>query len=897
MKPLATPPCWATRLLEFFCAPHLLEEVRGDLEERFQRRAALFGERVARRQYVAEVLGFLRPFALKRKPDDSHQPFSINSLMLRNYFKIAWRNLRKQPGFAAINVIGLAIGLTACLLTGLFVYDELRYDRFHENADRIVRVELRGKLNGEAIHEANVMAPVAATLQRRIPEVEATVRLYTAGTPRLEYGNQVFRDSRVVFADSTLFRVFSFPLRQGRYAGADDKTALLRPNTLVVSESLGRKLFGSGNPVGKVVALFGDKVAYTVTGVMADIPAHSHIRADAFAAMAGVEAARSDSWMQSNFFTYLLLPAGYDRPALDARMKPISETYLLPPFAKFLNMSVPALLRKGDYLNLSLQPLTDIRLRSDATPNSEIEPGGDIRYVYLFGAIAVFMLLLACINFTNLSTAGAAKRTKEVGIRKVLGSARGRLIRQFLTESVLLTAVALLLAVGLAWAILPVFNELAGKTIRISPMELPWLLAAMAGFGLLVSGLAGSYPAFFLSSMRPIAVLKNSKTPAGRGRTTLRSGLVVFQFFVSISLMIATVVVYQQLRYIQTTKLGYDKTQVLILEGTGVLEQNQHVLARQLAQDSRVKHVSVSGFLPNDRYYTGLISMQPEGQEAKLRRLTYFGVDDQYLPTLGMNVVAGRNFSAGFPSDSSGVLINEAAARLFGWTKSPLGHTLTDPAGPQNGGRASNYRVIGVVKDFHFRSLHEEIAPMVMLLNKNGGSVLLKTRAADVAPLLADIGKRWAAFGTGEPFRYAFLDDAYQAMHKAETSTGRVLAVFAGLTVFIACLGLFGLATFMAEQRTKEIGVRKVLGASVASIVTLLSKDFLKLVFVAMVLAAPIAAYAMHRWLQGFAYKISLEWWVFALAGLLAVGIALLTVSFQSIKAALMNPVKSLRSE
>ena len=361
--------------------------------------------------------------------------------------------------------------------------------------------------------------------------------------------------------------------------------------------------------------------------------------------------------------------------------------------------------------------------------------------------------------------------------------------------------------------------------------------------------------------------------------------------------MIATVVVYQQLRYIQTAKLGYDKTQVIILEGTGVLEKNQRVLARQLAQDSRVKHVSVSGFLPNDRYYTGLISMQPEGQEAKLRRLTYFGVDDQYLPTLGMKLVAGRNFSAAFPSDSSGAIINEAAARLFGWTKNSLGRTLINPAIPQNGNRASNYRILGVVKDFHFRSLHEEITPMVMLLDKNSGSIILKTHAADVAPLLADVGKRWAAFGTGEPFRYAFLDDAYQAMHKAETSTGRVLAMFAGLTILIACLGLFGLATFMAEQRTKEIGVRKVLGASVTSIVALLSKDFLKLVLIAIVIASPIAWYAMYRWLQDFAYKIDIEWWVFALAGTLAVGIALLTVSVQSIRAALMNPVKSLRSE
>ena len=889
MKP-TSPPRWATRLLTLFCAPHLLEEVQGDLEERFQRRVTLFGERVAGRQYAREVLGFLRPFALKRRPNDFSQPVSINSLMFQNHFKIAWRSLLKQKHHAALNLVGLAIGLTACLLMGLYVYDELRYDRFHANADRIVRVVLRGTLNGEAVKEANVMAPVAGALRQRFPEIEATVRIRTAGTPRVSYGDKVLRNNRLALADPTLFRVFSLPLLNG-----DGRTALSRPNTVVVSQRMARQFFGETDPVGKVLTVFDDKVAYTVTGVMADVPPQSHFHADAFLTLVGDRAAASDNWLVSNHFTYLLLPDGYDPRRLEPKLKSVTEAHLIPPLEKLLGVSRSAFRQKGLDLGLFLQPLTEIHLHSDLKPNTELEPGGDIRYVRLFGAVALFMLLLACINFTNLSTAGAAKRAKEVGIRKVLGSARGRLVAQFLTESALLTALALALALGLAWALLPVFNVLSGKTLRLQPAEMPWLVPGLVGFGLLVSLLAGSYPAFFLASFRPVITLKGGLPSAGRSRLNLRNGLVVVQFFVSIGLTIATLVVYQQLRYIQTAKLGYDQEQVVVLERTDLLGNREAALARQLAQDSRVARVSVSAFLPNDRYNAGLIAMHPEGQNAKLTRLTYFGVDEQYLPTLGIQLAAGRGFSADFPSDSAAVLLNEAAARFFGWGRQAVGRTLTTPGA--QGGADKTYRVVGVVKDFHTRSLHEPIAPMAMLLGGNSGAILVKTRRADVAGLLASVKTKWDALGTGEPFQYAFLDEASQAMYRAEQTTGRVLLVFAGLTIFIACLGLFGLATFTAEQRTKEIGVRKVLGASVAGLVALLARDFLKPVFVALLLAAPVAWYAMNRWLEDFAYRVELEWWVFAGAGLLAVAIALLTVGFQSVKAALVNPVESLRSE
>jgi putative ABC transport system permease protein len=810
--------------------------------------------------------------------------------MLRTYFKIAWRNLKRNVAFSAINLVGLSIGLATCLLISLFVLDELSYDRFHTHADRIHRVVLRGTLNGESIREANVMAPVASTLRATFPEVQATVRLFNTGTPRLTYGEKSFREDQLVYADSTLFRVFTLPLRKG-----DPQTALTRPNTVVLTTQTAQRYFGTDDPMGKVLTRDNGQTPLTVTGVMEAVPTNSHVHFDLVASLASLPEANNTNWLQSNFFTYVLLPEGYDPRQLETKLRPVSETHLVPPLEKLLGLSRPELKRKGTDLGLYLQPLTAIHLHSDLKPETELEPGGDVRYVYLFGAIAGFMLLLACINFMNLSTAGASTRAKEVGVRKVLGSARGPLMGQFLSESALFTVLSLGVALGVVAVALPLFNALSGKTLSLQHLLTPSVLLGLVGFGALVSLLAGSYPAFYLSSFRPIAVLKGLRIPSGRGN--LRSGLVVFQFGVSISLIIGTTVVYRQLRYIQNIKLGYDKEQVLVLEGTGVLGRNEEVLRQRLTQDSRVRSASVSNFLPNDRFNTGMIGMQPDRSDAQMIRMVYFGIDPHYLPTLGMNLVAGRNFSADFPSDSSAVLVNETAVRHFGWTDNPLGHTLTNPALPQNGRAARTFRVVGVVKDFHYRSLHERIAPTVMVLNDNAGAILVKARTDDVAGLLTSLKQQWAAFKTGEPFRYSFLDESYAAMHRAEQRTSRILSLFAVLTVFVACLGLFGLATFTAEQRTKEIGVRKVLGASVPHLVALLSRDFLKPVLIAFVLASPVAWYALNRWLEDFAYRIEIELWVFALAGVLAVAIALLTVSFQSVKAALMNPVKSLRSE
>jgi len=807
--------------------------------------------------------------------------------MLTNFIKIAWRNLIRNKAFSAINIIGLALGLATCLLISLFVLDELSYDRFHEKANRIVRVFFRGSMQGGKMNEAHVMRPVAQTLKTDYPEVQEATRLRIGGSPFISYGDKTFRDASLVYVDSNFFQVFTFPILQG-----DARTALVRPNTAIITQALARKYFGKANPLGKVLTIKSWNTTFQVTGIIDRIPTNSHIQADFFASMASFPEDKAPSWMTSEFFTYLVLPQGYDYKQLEAKLPQVVDKYMGPQIQQSFGMSMAQFRQKGNDLGLFLQPLTEIHLYS--TFAYDLSPPGTIQYVYLFGAIALFMLIIACINFMNLSTAGASKRAKEVGIRKVLGSVRQSLTSQFLIESMLLTGIALLIAVGMVYASLPAFNALAGKTLAINFLANAWLLPGLLLFGLLVSVLAGSYPAFFLSSFRPVAVLKGTKFTGDRKSIGLRSGLVVIQFFISITLIVSTTVVYRQLSYIQHKKLGYNKDQVLVLPETWLLGKKEEVFSSQIMQDPNVLNVSTSGYLPAGPSNNNNFMVYPETNATQLVKTLRYDVDYNYIPTLGMQLATGRNFSPAYGTDSTSVILNETAAKTLGWGDKAIGHTLTNT---NNDGNKGTYRVIGVVKDFHFKSLHERISPLVMVLGNSTGTVIVKVKTKDLTGLLANLTKQWNQLAPEAPFTYSFLDERFNDTYRTEQKIGQILGLFAGMTIFVACLGLFGLATFMAEQRTKEIGVRKVLGASVTSIVALLSKDFLKLVGIAIVLSVPVAWYVMDRWLQDFAYKIELSWWVFALAGLLAVGIALATVSFQSVKAALMNPVKSLRSE
>ena len=803
--------------------------------------------------------------------------------MIKNYLKVALRNLWRNKAFSFINIFGLSIGIATCLVIMLFVHDELSYDRYNEKAGQIVRVVFKGSINGGKMKEASVMPPVAQTLQADFPEVLEATRLRT-DAPLVTYGDKTFKENAFAFADSNIFKVFTLPFLEG-----DATTALVQPNAIVISETTAKKYFGEKDAVGELLSF--NSATFKITGVMKDIPANSHFHFDLIASMAAVPDAKELSWMTSGFYTYLLLPKGYDYKNLEAELPQEVAKYMGPQIQQAFGMSLAEFRKKGSDVGLYLQPLTSIHLHSDV--NYDFEPGSDIRYVYIFSAIALFMLIIACINFMNLSTAGASKRSREVGIRKVLGSLKKQLVFQFLTESILLTFLAVIVSVLLVYLALPMFNDLSGKQLNLQFKNTFFLFFGLVVFGLVVGTMAGSYPAFFLSSFKPVKVLKGKLT-TGKKSLGLRSGLVVFQFCISVILIVGTTVVYQQLKYIQNTQLGFDKDQVLVLHETGWLGRNEEIMRRQLLDDPRVENVSVSGYVPvgptngnNNMVYTE--------DDPQLVKTLQYHVDEHYLATLDMKMAAGRNFSRDFSTDSTATLINETAARTFGWGDKALGKTLT--GFKNNKGETIAYHIIGIVKDFHFKSLHERISPLMMVLGDNSGSILIKTKTKDVAGLVASIKKDWAQFSNTALFSYSFMNDDFEAAYRAEGKLSLILAIFAGLTIFIACLGLFGLVRFTAEQRTKEIGIRKVLGASVTNMVGLLSKDFLRLVLVANIISWPLAWWAMNKWLQDFAYRINLSWWIFLLAGLAALVIALVTVSFQAIKAAVANPVESLRSE
>jgi len=806
--------------------------------------------------------------------------------MIRNYFKIAFRNSWKNKGSSIINISGLAIGIATCLIIMLFVNNELGYDRFNKKADRMVRVFFQGNVQGEKMNESTVMPPVAQTLKADFPEVEAATRIRDYGTPKLIYEDKSFKEDAFAFVDSNFFRVFTLPLIEG-----NAETALAQPNTIVITKALGHKYFGDEDPMGKVISFKdGNKAAYKVTGLIDKVPLNSHFHFEIFASMASLPESKEPSWMTSNFYTYLVLAKGYDYKKLEVKLPQVVQRYIGPQMLKAMGLTLDEFRKKGNSISFHLQPLTDIHLHSDFS--GDLSEHGDIRYVYIFGAIALFMLLIACINFMNLSTAGASKRAREVGIRKVLGSLKLELVRQFLFESILITTIALILAIVCIYAVLPVFNNLTGQNLTLNFSEHPLLIPALLLFVLIIGMLAGSYPAFYLSSFKPVAVLKGKFT-SGKKSISLRSGLVVFQFLISITLIVSTTVVYKQLSYIQQKELGYDKEQVMILP-IYMLGKNASVFRQQLLDNPGISSLSNSGYLPAGPSDNNNFFVSPGENSTQLIKTLRYDVDENYIPTLGIQLLAGRNFSKDFANDSSGVILNETAARVFGWGENAPGHSISTST---NKGEKIMYNVLGVVKDFHFKSLHERISPLVMVLAPNQGMIIVKLKTTDIASLLAVVKKQWTQLGAEEPLSYSFLDERFDNTYRSEQKIGLILGIFAGLTIFVACLGLFGLAKFTAEQRVKEIGIRKVLGASVAGVVSLLSKDFLKLVLIAFVIASPIAWYIMNKWLQDFAYRIDITWWVFVIAGITAILIALITVGFQAVKAAVANPVKSLRTE
>ncbi|HEY4334830.1 MAG TPA: FtsX-like permease family protein, partial [Puia sp.] len=730
--------------------------------------------------------------------------------------------------------------------------------------------------------------PLAYTLVKEYPQVEQMVRTNYQGDVMVKKGANFIQDHRLVFADSTFFQVFTVPMITG-----DPMTALNEPNSIVIDERAAQRYFGSTDIVGKTLELENHAIC-KVTGVIKDMPAASHFHFSLIRPLRDFfNHGDENDWLSNNYTSYILLKPGVSRAFMQSRVDATVNTYLGRQLQQLLHTSQEDLQRSGNHFKYELMPLTAIHLHSNKS--YEFEANGDIQFVYIFSIVAILILLIACVNFMNLSTARSANRAKEVGIRKVAGSTKGHLIVQFLTESVILSFISLVLALGVALLVLPVFNTLAGKELQAAGLFSPQLLPVLVLLVFLVGIIAGSYPAFYLSSFQPIHVLKG-KIASGFARSGLRSILVVFQFFISISLIVATLVIYHQLQYIRSRDLGFNREQVLVIHSAYEAGDAIRGFRQDLLKLSGVEDATLTSDLPTSGsgYSQNGWFRDPSMDAKRVTVMTTLFVDEHYIPTLGMQMVKGRNLApVQFPTDSSGIILNEAAAKMLGFASIDdqqlyrPGHNMEPLA----------MHVIGIVKDFNYSSMHQKVGPLVLQLSDNRGSMAVRLRPGTVVAMERRIEEKWKTMAHGLPFSYTFMDNDFNNLYHAEQHTGQVFITFAVFAILIACLGLFGLVTYAAEQRRKEIGIRKVLGANIGGIVAMLSKDFTILVGIAALIAFPVAWWAMNKWLEGFAYRVEISWWVFVIAGVAALAIALVTVSVQTVRAAVVNPVRSLRSE
>lgn len=810
--------------------------------------------------------------------------------MIKNYLKIAWRTLLKNKGVTLINVIGLSMGLGCFIIIAMYVVDELSYDRYNTKAERVYRVNSDLKIGGTELIMAVSSDPMGETLKKDYPEVEEFVRFYnSSGAKLVKKDGQFIKEEKVTHVDSTLFNVFTLPSIVGNL-----DTALDRPNTVVLTRSAAERYFGNVyNALGQTLETDDNqKTIYNITAVIENVPKNSHFDFEFFFSMDNVNY-NFGNFLSHNFHTYVLLRPGSDYRAFNKNFEQIIRAYILPQASHIMQIkNIEEFEEGGNRLHYSLMPLTDIHLHSSR--GIELGVNGNIQYVYIFAAAAIFILLIACVNFMNLTTARSSGRAREVGIRKVLGTGKKSLISQFLVESILIAFVALLLGITLVWASLGWFNAIAGKEMVISTLWQTRYLIPLLLLPFAVGTLAGIYPAFFLSSFRPVTVLKG-KIISENNKNGLRNFLVVFQFTTSIILIVGTLVIYKQLNHIQTTKLGFDKEQVLVIENSGLPQELRRTLKSEVEQLNGIESASFAGYLPvaaSSRSDTSF-STETVMTETNGFNMQYWRVDYDYIPNLGMEMVQGRNFSTEFGQDSTAIIINESAAKLAGYDN-PIGEKLYTSDRDNN---PLVYTIIGVVKNFNFASLRKNIGPVSLRLGNNSWETAYRLNTANITDMINVIEDKYKNAAPEMPFNYSFLDQSFDRMYRQEQRIGKVVLTFAVLAVLIACLGLFGLATYIAEQRTKEIGIRKVLGASVLNIVALLSKDFVKLVLFSFVIAAPVAWWAMDNWLQGFAFRINLSWWIFAITGLTALLVALMTLSFRAIRAALANPTRSLRTE
>ena len=820
------------------------------------------------------------------------RPTRFMPALVGNSLKVAWRRILRQKGYSFLNVAGTAAGLTCVILIALYVRHELSYDRYHPGADRIYRVASQSHIQGLGDSTRSPVA-LAPALAAEFPEIAAAARIMKSSEQfvRDAEKTEALRESRIYFADPEIFAVLSIPLAAG-----DPRTALAAPNSIVISARTAAKYWGGADPLNKTIVLtdtrpFGPSRApveatYRITGVFRDIPAHSHLQADFIGSLSSSADMRSPRWDFRVVMTYLKTRDGSDPRALQAKIDDYARRKAAEERGgEAASASLPTLF---------LQPIASIHLHSHLV--GEAEPNGDAGTVALFSIVALLILIVAGVNYVNLATARAGLRAREVGIRKVVGSSRGRLVRQFLVESGLMTLAAFGLALVSAVLLLPYFRELTGREIRPAALLHPLFLVSLPIGILLFSLLAGIYPALVLSSPRPSDVLKRASEPGRRGRK-LRAVLIVFQFAVGLILSISTLVIVKQMRYIRTADPGFDKEQVLLIHNGRILGPRISAFKEALAGDPNVSSVTAASNLPVPSFsYADGIILEGQAEASEPYVVDVFLVDTDYIRTMGMTLIQGRNFSKDLPTDRHTAIINEAMARRFGWT-TPLGMRFRKTHDAHDGGESPLYTVVGVVKDFHYESFRNPIQPAVFYLEDDSGFVAARLRAKNVSSAVESVRRAWNGLAPGWPFEYSFMDERFDSLYKAELKTGRILAAFAILAGLISGLGLFGLAAFMAERRTREIGIRKVLGASVRESVVLLIKEFAVLVVLANLLAAPLAYVLNRKWLQGFAYRTNIGIDVFIAAGIFSLLLAVLTVSYQSLKAALADPVDSLKYE
>ncbi len=813
--------------------------------------------------------------------------------ILRNLMTVALRNLNRSRFYAAINVFGLTFGITACIIILLYVRYELSFDRFNVNADRIFRVDWDLKFGSNSSHRAAVTPPMAEALKRDYPEIEAVTRFRYVGASQFKREEENTVEWRMIYTDNEIFEIFTLPFLAG-----NPKVALTEPYTMVITEACARQFFGDENPVGKTL-IQNNTTAYKITGVVKDLPENSHFHYRMFLSLEGLPESKNGNWIGGPYNTYVLLRQGSDPLLLEKKIQTLVTNYLIPQASAVLGSAfMEEFTSGGNSLTLHLFPLLDIHLHSNL--ENELEGNSDIDYVYLLSIIAGFILLIACINFMNLSTARSVKRGREVGIRKVLGSTRRKLALQFLAESTLLSFVAAVLAIALTALVLPMFNLATDLNLTLPTGGFViWLIVITTMVAGVVSGL---YPGFVLSGYQAAKVLKG--VPAKGNGAAFRSSLVVFQFAISITLIIATFALHEQMSFIRNRKLGFRKEQVILLHDVYNAGDKLNAFRTQMLQHPAIVDGTISSYFPGPGsarqtplFWKFGAEPTPENSVNMERWLT----DYDYIPTLGIELVQGRNFSRDFLSDSSAVIINETAARHFGFGDDVIGQKISmfheNADGSQDRNRVETSTIIGVVKDFHFESLRENVSALGLFFGRSASFIAFRYSSGNTDDVVDALRTQWKATAPGEPFYFSFLDQKFDQFYRTEEKLGQLFIVFSGLAIIIACLGLFALTAFTAEQRVREIGIRKVMGATEKDVVFLLSSSFFRLVLTGFIIGAPVAWIAVEWYLQQYAYRTTIGVGIFFVAGAIATTLALVTMAYQSFQAARSNPVNALRGE